>query len=763
VNEAEFEALFTPLETTRPGRILRFLRWLRHWLFSWEDWLTFAIVLMVFFSVVGSINSAHWVEDMPSLYPIALLGLLLGFFLGRLGLREVFTHPIALLLGCAGMLWQVLALIPSGGFKERAGEMVQRMDTWKDALLGGGINSDNLPFIIMVLVLTWLTAYLSSWSIFRWRNPWLGLVPGGLVLLINISYLPGQFNSSFLIFLLGGILLIMRVHFQGRMEEWRRTSTLYPQSLHFSSLFQTLCASLLFLGAAWLIPQARQTSAFESIWQPWAQPVADKVAELSRVFAAIEGKKGLSARNFDQFLPFRGYVGKGEAGELSVEAPEPGFLRGLVYDVYTSSGWKMGDRSRQPLSERADEVTHALELAPEQYQQAVTVKVTVAGDLPVFLTMGQPLAVDAPATEAEMGADPSDVTSLRPEDSLKEGDQYTAVGLASIAPPDVLRNAGSDYPSWVTERYLQLPKKLPSAISELAQELTRFDSRPYDKAISIEYYLRSYPYEIEAPIPPSGRDAVEYFLFEKKEGHALYHASAMVVMLRTLGIPSRLAVGFVLEPKTEDTTNDIYKISGSDAFAWPEVYFPNLGWVEFSPAPTQPPITRTSAGSTSPSGEGPSLQDLLGLEDLSRGATGEPAPAQGTPPQSSEGGGVGGQVMLALLAAAAAALFAALTVGLRRAWNGRTAGLAYPVQVWENTVRLASWAGIGPEPTQTPREYVHDLQNDLPDVPELSFLARSYERTQFGRKPLTEQDRGRLESLWSEIRPRLVRRILRQR
>jgi hypothetical protein len=139
VNKTAFEELFTPVEPESPSGARRFLGWLRRWLFSWEDWLTFAIVLMAFLSVVGSIDSAHWVEDMPSLYPVALLGLLLGFFLARLGWRETFTHPIAILLGCAGMLWQVLALISSGGFTERAGEMVQRMDAWKDALFSGSI------------------------------------------------------------------------------------------------------------------------------------------------------------------------------------------------------------------------------------------------------------------------------------------------------------------------------------------------------------------------------------------------------------------------------------------------------------------------------------------------------------------------------------------------------------------------------------------------------------------------------------------------
>src|SRR5438477_13142090 len=70
----------------------------------------------------------------------------------------------------------------------------------------------------------------------------------------------------------------------------------------------------------------------------------------------------------------------------------------------------------------------------------------------------------------------------------------------------------------------------------------------------------------------------------------------MTVMLRTLGIPARLASGFVLDPTTQ--VGDTFKLTQQEAFAWPEVYFPTIGWVEFNPTPSQPAITRPTTPQT---------------------------------------------------------------------------------------------------------------------------------------------------------------------
>ncbi len=209
------------------------------------------------------------------------------------------------------------------------------------------------------------------------------------------------------------------------------------------------------------------------------------------------------------------------------------------------------------------------------------------------------------------------MTSLRPAKGLNPGDAYTAVGLVSNASVDDLDAAGTDYPSWVTDRYLQLPDDLPPAVSNLAHQLTQADrvsdSSPYYKASVIEGYLRSFPVELDDKAPPSNSDAVAYFLFDRQRGHPLYHASAMVVLLRTLGVPARLAVGFAL-PQVINNVDFAYHVDGRNAQAWPEVYFPGFGWIPFSPSSAYPAAT-TSPAIDSPAGPaGPiSPQELLDM------------------------------------------------------------------------------------------------------------------------------------------------------
>ena len=88
-------------------------------------------------------------------------------------------------------------------------------------MVNGGISNDDLPFIVLVVAATYLAAYLAAWSIFRWYNAWLGLIPGGLALLTNISYLPGQHSMPLLIYLFCSILLVARVNLLRRAREWK--------------------------------------------------------------------------------------------------------------------------------------------------------------------------------------------------------------------------------------------------------------------------------------------------------------------------------------------------------------------------------------------------------------------------------------------------------------------------------------------------------------------------------------------------------------
>ncbi len=132
----------------------------------------------------------------------------------------------------------------------------------------------------------------------------------------------------------------------------------------------------------------------------------------------------------------------------------------------------------------------------------------------------------------------------------------------------------------IREKYTGVPQELPSRVRELAQEITAGSDTDYDKLKAIEQYLRTYTYSLAPQAPPEGSDFTDYFLFEGKEGYCTSYATAMAVLGRCVGIPTRYVEGFVakFEHRGED---NMYPIRNSQAHAWAEAYFEGVGWIPF--------------------------------------------------------------------------------------------------------------------------------------------------------------------------------------
>ena len=154
--------------------------------------------------------------------------------------------------------------------------------------------------------------------------------------------------------------------------------------------------------------------------------------------------------------------------------------------------------------------------------------------------------------------------------------------VPEVLPEDLRRTTGA-YPSAILENYLQLPRALDARIPQLAREITRRANTPFDKAAEIELYLRTrFGYTLTQPDPPPA-DPLAHFLFKRQAGHCEYFATAMTVMMRSLGIPARYINGFLLGEYND--VADSYIVRGSDAHSWVEVYFPRYGWIPFDPTP----------------------------------------------------------------------------------------------------------------------------------------------------------------------------------
>jgi protein-glutamine gamma-glutamyltransferase len=160
---------------------------------------------------------------------------------------------------------------------------------------------------------------------------------------------------------------------------------------------------------------------------------------------------------------------------------------------------------------------------------------------------------------------------------------YDGFSRVPAIPPSKLRKETTDFPAPILRSYLQLPAQLDPRIPQLASKVTKSSKNEYDKAANIERYLMTnYSYTLDLS-GPRANDPLANFLFVRRSGHCEYFASAMTIMLRSIGIPARYATGF-LPGEFNDVGGD-YIIRASDAHAWVEVYFPSYGWITFDPTP----------------------------------------------------------------------------------------------------------------------------------------------------------------------------------
>ncbi len=757
MRQASWEEIFQRDRETvpvKPSRWSRYFAWA-----SWEEAVTLAIVLVGFLTVVRSIDNADWVSEMPSLYPIGFFGLILGIVLAHMRRVPSMTlHLVGLVAGITSVAF-VVGRELQGPFYDRGWEILSRLYDWGDRIWTGGISNDDLPFIVLVVCATFLAAYLAAWAVFRWYNAWLALVPGGLALLTNISYLPGQNSLPLFIYLFCAILLLARVNLLRRMKTWEATGTRHPDFISLSVLNVTVWVGLGLLAAAWVMPMAHSGGVFYSLWVKITDPIVAPANDLARVFTAIDAKKGGSVHQFGSALPLQGGISLSNDPVLEVTTSEPGFLRAQSYDVYTPQGWLIGSQNKitsdtWPALQQLGSPQDAL----NQVRRQVSIQVTTLKKSNVIISAGEPIDVNVD-TRVVFGPVTNDVISLRPASQFPEQAQYRVDSTVSNASANNLRQAPATYSDEVAP-YLQLPDSLPQRVRDLAAQITAGDDNPYDKASDIQDYLRGFGIDTSISAAPHDRDSVDWFLFDTKAGYFDYHASAMVVMLRALGIPSRLAVGYIIRPDDRQTQSSVYTLRESNAYAWPEVYFPGLGWVEFNPSPGDAVVARSGIDSdfVPSGGDDPFFEDQF-LPPDAFGPVNPTTPDQIDTFVVQEDSHIISRVVLTVVLGLLA-ITALLFFIVQMSWQWGLRSYSYPVQIWEKTLRLGRWGRIKPLPQETPREVIARLRKELPEVEDLDYLSESYMKTRYGNRELTDEERSRLTQVWNKARNNLLTRLL---
>ncbi len=304
--------------------------------------------------------------------------------------------------------------------------------------------------------------------------------------------------------------------------------------------------------------------------------IINPAAPLVRLAGAVNST-GDYYPGFDSALDLSYRSGLSSDIMMYVRSPAASYWRSHAYDTYDGRTWMLADESveRIPLEGPFYELDRFSFRRDDVFAQTYQ----IVRPLPnLIFTAGRPVQLYLAATEIARDS----AGGIRIGEALTPNMVYSVISAENRLDAEVLRAAGTTYPTEILQRYTQLPASVSERTRVLAAELADNLPTPYDVAKAIELHLRSnYAYTYFPPPQPPGSDAVDVFLFEDRRGMCALYASSMAVMLRTLGIPARLVAGFGTGDFNPFT--NLYEVRADDAHAWVEVYFPEHGWVPFEP------------------------------------------------------------------------------------------------------------------------------------------------------------------------------------
>jgi protein-glutamine gamma-glutamyltransferase len=362
-------------------------------------------------------------------------------------------------------------------------------------------------------------------------------------------------------------------------------------------------------------PASRSTSASASLGPlAVASPVIASLTAGVLVFLALPagvGGGGLAAHlvhhgNNASNLgpPSRGAVGVDTNGDgeldllvrgtlpdtplLRVPADSPQLWRGSIYTTYTGDSWLADPDQKFTFTRGSDPVVPVSASDPPAVGTTHTYRVeflpNVSGSL--MWAPGVPLRVHGDGGVIQgVARNPGNVRLVR----LRPVSGYTVT--TAVATTSSARLTAAAGPSRVAAEWTELPTELPTDVGALAHQITANATSRYQQVNELEAYLRSHEtYSLNSPVPGKGEDAVADFLFRDHVGFCEQFASAEAVMLRTLGVPSRVVSGLAYGIRQGGTR----LITEADAHAWVEVYYPGVGW-----SPTDPTAGVTLATTTS--------------------------------------------------------------------------------------------------------------------------------------------------------------------
>lgn len=772
--------------------IPRFLGWLIRQI-GVETLLAFILLLAAISSLSWSLSDLVKELDQLLLQEVVFGAILTGWLLGKSSLPFAWSALGMGLIGLTGIIFYLESLArPAFDFlielrnltwlwlshitgntpidtaplaasladiTSRLSSLATRVHDWTSAILSGQSAFDPLVVIFWWSLLVWLVSAWAAWIIRRRGQVLLGMAPVGILLTAILSYVrTGPYQ---LLLLLGPVFLLMvLLNYKNREASWEEQGIDYSLEIRTDVGLITIPLVCIILLLASLAPSL----SIRGIVNWVREANANQRSEIVKVGSSIglqqktQPQETFHPHILDNGLPRIHLLGSGpelsQRVVMTVRVDDnspPGkksyYLRSLVYDLYFGHGWTY--QSAQIFSYKAGQPVIALPPQtaniPGRRLVRQEIHMSEEQDGLLFYT-GSLLTADQDfrVVWRTPQSTPNDAFGA----AIGKLD-YRVESLVPVASPAQLRAAGTGYPDWIKNRYLALPDSVPNRVKSLAQEVTAGSATPYDRALALESYLRTFPYSLAVNAPPSQREVADYFLFDLKRGYCDYYATTMVVMARATGLPARLVVGYA--PGKFDAAQSAFIVTEADAHSWVEVYFPNIGWIEFEPTASRPliqhpdqvtPSDKTQARVSIPPISRPALDWMLALRLLI-------------------GVGVACLLFLAAWLAADSWMLShqAPPLAIDRLYR----------RLRRSGNRLAGAASLAVLPGGTPYEFSAAITGRLaetsrvkfigkaiaPSLQEVERLAQFYARSTYSSHPAASADRLKAIQSWKKLRFRL--------
>jgi transglutaminase-like putative cysteine protease len=586
----------------------------------WWDLPAASLLLVAMLTAASRLVVTDWTSHLEIAQTLAFAGVIAGLAIGQSRFSPKLSFFLATAYGLFAIPFMVGNILGPGiPWTERLLSIAGRLQVIIRQLASHAVVTDSLLFQVLMAILFWTLSVYAGYILTRYGDAWRAILPAGLSLFVIHSFDPliARRTWYLAIYLFFSLVLVARMAYLKQHNRWQESRTALPPHLGLDFIRFTLLVAGIIVIFSWTIPALAQTlPPAERVFQPIRLRWYEFRDQFNNAFASLRSTVGVVSDYYGNSL----ILGRGN--QLTdtlmfvvkpLDAPPSDirfYWRAKTYDTYMDGNWRSTSTNTRSFNPQTDGFTDT----QDQARWLGSFEFIPQTNIATIFTPDSPLWVSRPSkVEFSQGSDGSvNVVSFRADPILHAGEVYRVSATLSNASVIQLEKAGTTYPQWIKDHYLQLPNNITARTIQLAKQITDGLDNPYDKAIAVTNYLRTnIQYSQTIPDPPANQEIIDWFLFDLRQGFCNYYATAEVILLRAVGIPARWSVGYAEGQAQQDGS---FIVRQRDAHAWPEVYFPGYGWVEFEPTASQPVLFRREGSVTeSQDSNSPSSADQASL------------------------------------------------------------------------------------------------------------------------------------------------------